>query len=399
MNILFVSTDYPRRGQPTTGFPNYLYRVSLSLIQLGHKPVILAAGSRDNYRVEHGIKIYTVGVRIYHSYKSQALNYALSALRVGYILNQKIKELQKKIHIDIIQFTSLYGIALLYHGNTPAVLRLSSYAKTAFSSYQTFSPITVKTMEFFERLSSCRCNAVFSPCKNNAVAFGADCHRNVKVIETPFINDVQEYDNQFYECNLKGKKYVLFFGTLYAEKGILVIAEILEKFLGQNTDYYFAFIGNTDNINGEDAIQLLQKKAGKYADKIIISNALEHKQLYPVINDADFVVLPSLMENLSNACIEAMYFERVVIGTDGASFEQLITHGKNGLLCRINDSQDLLEKMQTAVFMSESEKREMGKLAGKRIEKLKPEYAVRKLIRLYEYVISNAGTDKGSKFR
>ena len=41
MNILFVSTDYPERGQPTTGFPNYLYRVSLSLIQLGHKPIIL----------------------------------------------------------------------------------------------------------------------------------------------------------------------------------------------------------------------------------------------------------------------------------------------------------------------------------------------------------------------
>lgn len=390
MNILFISTDYPKRGQPTTGFPNYLYRVSLSLIQLGHKPVILAAGGWDSHRVERGIEIFTVGVPKYYSYKSKALNYASAALRTSYALNRKIKELLKKNHIDIIQFTSLYGIALLYHGAVPAVLRLSSYAKTAFSSYQTHSPAVVRTMSFFEIASSYRCNAIFSPCKNNAAAFGNDCHRDVKVIETPFINDVQEYDSQFYDKWLKGKKYVLFFGTLYAEKGILVIAEILEKFLENNPDYYFVFIGDASSINGQNSTQILQKKAGKYADKLIISNALGHKGLYPVIHNADFVVLPSLMENLSNACIEAMYFERVVIGTDGASFEQLIRHGENGLLCQIGDSYDLLEKMQIAVSMSEGGKKEMGKLAKRRIDKLKPEYAVRKLVRLYEYVISNS---------
>ena len=83
MNILFVSTDYPRRGQPTTGFPNYLYRVSLSLIQLGHKPIILAAGAWDGHRTERGIEIWTVSIRTYHNYNSQPLNYAISALQTG----------------------------------------------------------------------------------------------------------------------------------------------------------------------------------------------------------------------------------------------------------------------------------------------------------------------------
>ena len=390
MNVLFVATDYPKRGEPTTGFPNYLYRVSLSLIQLGHKPIILAVGGWDSHRTERGIEIWTVGVRTYHNCKSQSLKFASSALQIGYALNRKITELLKKVHIDIIQFTSLYGSALLYHGKVPAVLRLSSYAKTAFSSYQTHSADTVRMMALIERASSYRCNAIFAPCKKNAVEFGKDCHRNVKVIETPFVNDTQEYDNQFYDHYLQGKKYVLFFGTLYAEKGILVIAEILEKFLGNNPDYHFVFIGDVSRINGENSTRLLQKKAGKYADRIVISNALMHKQLYPVIRSADFVILPSLMENLSNACIEAMYFERVVIGTDGASFEQLIKHGENGLLCQIGSSQDLLEKMQMAVAMSGEEKAEMGKRAKRRIDRLKPEYAVRKLVSLYEYVIANS---------
>lgn len=390
MNVLFVSTDYPRRGEPASGFPNYLYRVSLSLIQLGHRPIILAPGGWDGHRTERGIEIFTVRVSTYKNCQSQTLNYALTALRTGSTLNRKIKELSEKHHIDIIQFTSLYGIAMLYHGKIPAVLRLSSYAKTAFGSYQSHTPATVKTMAFFEVASSRRCNAVFSPCQRNADAFGRDCHRDVKVIETPFVNDVREYDTEFYDTWLHGKKYVLFFGALYAEKGIFVIAEILEKFLENNPEYHFVFIGDASNINGRNAAQILQQKAGKQADKLIFSGAMGHRQLYPAIRGADFVVLPSFMENLSNACIEAMYFERVVIGTDGASFEQLITHGRNGLLCRIGDSYDLLEKMQIAASMSESGKKRMGKLAGRRIDKLKPEYAVRKLVRLYEHVIAGS---------
>lgn len=388
MNVLFVTPEYPRNGQPTTGFPNYLYRVSLSLLRLGHKPVILSAGNRDSHRVEDGIEIWTVAVP-HTDVKPQALSYAANALKIGYALNKKIGEIADKTQIDIIQFTSLYGLAFFYSGKIPAVLRLSSYARTAFVPGRTFPMAAIKVMSFFERASARRCSVIFSPCRKNAQIYGTDCGRNVKVIETPFVNDVREYDNGYFEEYLDGKKYVLFFGTMYIEKGIAVIADILERFLADNLDYYFVFIGEVCSINGESAAALLKRKAGSCSDRVIIGKALPHRQLYPVIKNADFVVLPSLMDNLSNACIEAMYFERVVIGTDGASFEQLITHGKNGLLCRIGDSRDLLDKMQEAVSMPDGEKIRMGKLAGRRIDRLKPEYAVRKLVRLYEHVILN----------
>lgn len=389
MNVLFVTTDYPKRGQPTTGFPNYLYRVSLSLVALGHKPIILAVGDRDSHRIDQGIEIQTVMVPLSFGTGAQAADYIFDALRMGYILNKSISKMSKEMQIDVIQFTSLYGIALFYYGKIPSVLRLSSYAKIAFPTFQTCSRAKVMIMSLFEKMSAGRCNAVFAPCKNTADAFAKDSHRIVNVIETPFVNDVQSYDTQILDRHLKGKKYVLFFGTLYWEKGILIIADILEKFLTDNSDYYFVFIGKEDKINGEGAFRILKKKAGKCVDRVLLFNAMAHKQLYPVISCADFVVLPSFMENLSNACIEAMYFERVVIGTDGASFEQLITHGKNGLLCRIGDSQDLLDKMQMAVAMNEEQKKQMGKMARRRIDRLKPECAVKKLIELYTYVIKN----------
>lgn len=389
MKILFVATDYPEREKPRTGFPNYLYRVSLALLHMGHKPIILAAGSWDNYRNERGIDIWTVQVKQVDCH-SQTLNYLINALHKGYILNKRVKTIINKMNVDVVQFTSLEGLALLYTGNVPAVMRLSSYAKIAFASFQTCSFWTVWAMSQLERLSAYRCNAIFAPCKNTGILFGRDSGRKVYVIETPFINDVQYYDNRYVDEYLKGKKYALFFGTFYAEKGILVIAEILERFLENNPDYLFVFIGSTF---GKSFTPLLKRKAGRCINRLVIWDALPHKQLYPVIKHADFVVLPSYMENLSNACIEAMYFGKVVIGTNGSSFEQLITHKKSGLLCKIGDSEDLLKKMQMAVAMDAEQKLQMGKQAISRINNLKPEYVVKKLLRLYEHVINDKGND------
>lgn len=388
MRILYVATDYPERGMPTTGFPNYLYRVSLALVQMGHEPVILSPGRRDSSRTEQGISFWTVRIE-YIDFNSTVLSYTVNALKKSYILNHKAAEIVKKQPVDIIQFTSLEGSALFYRGSIPAVLRLSSYAKTYFSSFQTFSPAKVNMMSLIERLSARRCKVVFAPCRITAQAFGKDCGRKVSVIETPFVNDVETYDNTYVEEYLKDKKYVLFFGSLYAEKGILIIGDILEKFLRENKEYYFVFVGDVCDIDEESSANILKRKAGTMAHRIIIWSALPHKRLYPIIREADFVVLPSLMDNLPNACIEAMYFQKVVVGTEGASFEQLITHEKNGFLCEIGNSEDLYKKMKMAASLTPEKRVQMGILAGKRIEKLKPEVAVKKLLCLYEYVVEN----------
>lgn len=118
-------------------------------------------------------------------------------------------------------------------------------------------------------------------------------------------------------------------------------------------------------------------------------NALPHNLLYPIIQKAEFVIFPSLSENFSNACMEAMHFERVVIGTDGASYEQLIEDGKSGLLCIPGDAKSLLDKMNEAAAMSDAQKAEMGKKAKERIDRLAPEITIHKLVRYYQYIIDH----------
>lgn len=387
MNVLFVSTDYVRSGMPTTGFPAYMYRISQALITMGHTPVILAIGTEDYHRFDNGIEVYSVYVPNI-KYSDECLSYTIYALKSAWIANKKIGELAKEKDIDIIQFTSLRALGLFYRRKIPAVVRLSSYARIAYQAHVSIGKKQTEVMALLERLSIKGCSAVYAPCSATAERFGADVHRKVYVLETPFLNDVIKYD-YCYVDKLAGKKYLLFFGILTMEKGILLIAEILKKFFEKYQEYYFVFVGRAYEIDGKHAAGVLKEAAGEYKDQVILFDPLPHEQLYPIIMRAEFVVLPYLYDNLPNACLEAMSFAKIVVGIDGGSFEQVIVHEENGVLCRPNDAKDLIDKIDYVMSLDENAKRRMERNAKKRIEALRPEIAVKKLLRFYSAVIDH----------
>lgn len=386
MNILLISNHHIAKGKATEGFPAYIYRVAKALSDLGHKTIIVACGNQNQHYYEDEVEIYVIPFKNIAFFLKE-LEMAYNHIRMSWQTNRKIREICKERKIDIIQFSSIGAMALLYYGRVPAILRLSSYAKTYYSTDSTISKKQAKLLAFMERESAKRCAAVFAPANVTAKAFSEDIKRSVAVIETPFLMDTQKMDDEFFEEKLRDKKYALFFGKMIAEKGIMAIADSMYRFLEQNKEYYFVFCGEAGLIRGKNAKQLIKKAAGQYADRVLFSGALPHESLYPVIMNADFVTLPSTMENFSNACIEAMYLKKIVIGTDGASFEQLIKDGKSGFLCKIDDAESLLEKMNQVVNLDSDTRKEIETNAKKRIELLNPEIVVKKLLRFYEYVL------------
>ena len=82
-----------------------------------------------------------------------------------------------------------------------------------------------------------------------------------------------------------------------------------------------------------------------------------------------------------------MYFGKIVIGTAGASFEQLIDDRVSGFLCNIGDAEDLLAKMQQVVELDSDRREEMEMRAQQRIDLLKPEKVVKQLLRFYQAVL------------
>lgn len=395
MVVLFVTPFYydnewemPKGG----GLNMYLYRVTRSLVQLGHTPIIISMRTKNDHYIKDGIEVFYVRY-LKHRFVFSKLNLLYDMLCAGRVINRKIKDILRERKIDIIQFASAWGLASGYYGKTPAVMRLSMYTKV----YRDYKAEKIDKLEtditaFVERLAAKRCNAVYAPSNVIADVFSEAIHRPVSVIETPFWNESGDVNNRLYDERLKGKKYVLHYGRLTVDKGILVIAETLHAFLETNPEYYFVCCGMPEKlINGESAVNILKKAAGEYQNRFIFIKSVPHQLLYPIIQHAEFVVLPAIVDNLPNACLEAMYFERVVIGSDGASHEQVIEDEINGLLSIPNDASSFLEKMNEAVAMNREQKEEMGRLARKRIDELAPEHIIKKLIRYYEHIVDRTG--------
>lgn len=390
MHIVFITTDFIEKKGPTTGLPKYLLRVSTALIRMGHEVSIITGFNHTVFYEFSGINVYRIRRPAMKQYSERRKNTIAECLRDGQILNQALVELYKKEKIDIVQYTSLRGLAFFHNLPVPAVTRLSSYAKMVTLDGQ---EIEKEVKAEFERAAVCNSNAIFGPSEVVAREMAADTGIHIDVIESPFVMDDEEEDfSLFNECFAE-KKYILFYGTLIKYKGLYVIADAVHSVLDKYQGLHIGIIGNGDT----GLIDLIKHNAGKYADRIIYHPAVGFSQLKPVICHAESIMLPSLMENLSNACIECMALGQIVIGTRGASFDQLIDDGQSGFLCEIGDSVSLSQAVDKVMALTTEQKKVICHNAQKRAERLSPDIVVNQLIEYYKKVINDFKTREEKK--
>ena len=140
--------------------------------------------------------------------------------------------------------------------------------------------------------------------------------------------------------------YALFFGRLQMHKGFHILAQALPEFLRACPDARLVAVGpDGGSPDGGSMRAYARALCGPLAERVVFIDTLRHEQLYPVIAGARLAVLPSLVDNLPNACLEAMAFGVPVMGTIGASFDEIITDGADGFLVPAGDPAALAGKM------------------------------------------------------
>ncbi len=389
MNILFVTPVFIEKGKATTGMPNYIYRVALFLEKSGHHCCIVTGGGMNRRSIISDITVYEVNTRHRH-YKACFLERIYRKLWQEKKIQKKVNEVVKKERISIIQYAGHFGTGCFYDNSVcgvPAVMRMSSYAKFYFSMDHTHSRKEITYISFLERCACRRMCSVYAPSNVLAHALGKDLGRKVGVIEPPFYNENIIENTALYEKELLNRKYFLFVGTMIENKGILVICEILGRLLKENPDCFFVFCGKCGCYEGKPIIEKIKNDNKAVEKQILYLGEVPHEKLYPIIKEAALVILPSLMENLSNACMEAMHFGKIVVATDGTSYEQLIEDGRSGFLAIPGDAKSLYNKIREAQEKTPEEKELICQNAKRRMDLLAPEIAVNKLVRYYEYNI------------
>ena len=93
--------------------------------------------------------------------------------------------------------------------------------------------------------------------------------------------------------------------------------------------------------------------------------------------------MPSRIDNLPNSCIEAMYLEKVIIGTRDASYEQLIEDGYSGYLIERDSADSLVQAVEKIMQSSEDDLKKMGMRARERTNEMSPEIIRQRTLDIY----------------
>jgi glycosyltransferase involved in cell wall biosynthesis len=167
------------------------------------------------------------------------------------------------------------------------------------------------------------------------------------------------------------------------------LAEALPEVLRKHEDLHAVFAGADTNLapGGGGMRDYIRKTIGsEFNGRVFFFDPLRHEQLYPIIENAEWVVLPSIVDNLPNTCLEAMGLGRPVIATTGSCFEQLITDGETGLLSKADDSTDLQRVLFTAMDMSSSDREKMAECGKASLARLHPANAIPALLECFEKI-------------
>jgi glycosyltransferase involved in cell wall biosynthesis len=380
MKICFVTPEFVTEVKNFDGgLSNYLYRVSLGLLELGHQPVVVVASDVTEVIIYREIEVHRVLV------ESQFQSGVVSRLYQSYVLNQYLVQYNRESAVDLVQYASFLGVGYYRLPDLPSVVRISSYEPLWMTYYG--HDIGLFSDEIaLEEAAIRRADGVFGPSKILAQEIEKNCGCPVQVIESPFIYDEPELDYTYFET-FQLKKYLLFFGTLGLLKGVNTIADALPEILSRHRDLSFVFIGKDAGFGGMKMMEYVYTQAGANRDRIIYIDKLEHKRLYPFVEKALAVVLPSRIDNFPNTCIEAMAHGKIVVGTHDTGFEQLIHDGVSGFLCERDNPGSLVDAINQVLKLEKEKKISIENSARERIRFLHPQFVVNDHIEFYKKTI------------
>jgi glycosyltransferase involved in cell wall biosynthesis len=395
MRIAFLTGSFPTEKQFATGLATYMQRVVTALREQGHEPEVFTL-SHETGTVEHnGILVHRVatrrlttpfqkwpGLRYFEGYTT----FWLQSRCLATALRRRHRE--KPFNIAQASNSQAVGLVAARWGDLPLVTRISSHRRLWNEAYKVPKSPQRRQKERMEILQLRASTAVYGPSQ-----LLADLHLQyeripVRVVEPPFFLETASLDLSPPDEE-PADGYGIFFGAISRMKGCDRIVNVLPALFDRNPGLRFLFVGplrKSHDPKGFDRV--IRQKLAAYAERYRVLPPLQPPELFRLVHGARFVALPSKIDNLPNACMEAMALSRVVIASRGASFEQLITDGESGFLVPQEDDAALEACIERVWRMPVSERGTIGAAAAQAMKRLEPRRTVADLVRFYKEVLS-----------
>lgn len=398
MHIAFLTSEYPNSQKPEGGLGNYIRKVSMELIHHGHKVSVIILSEKTQDEIEHGIQLHFINRTKFHwrFHQVKALHPWLDLLEQllnARYIKKAVFAINKEKTIDILQTPNYKtpGLYLCHNELFPVVCRCSSYQPLWRSANGRRRSLPEAIADWYEAVQVTEADAAFSPSELISCTYKHLEAVSPVVIRTPVDLSQVNKDPSVYLKIAEGKKYLLYFGALNGVKGVDLLIQVIPEILSENKDMSFILIGRNDPLpDGIKAFNSLQSSLNEYVDKrrVIFLTSLPKSQLYPIIENALGVIMPSRVDNYPNACLEAFSLGVPVIGTYDSSLEEIIEDGKTGFLVRNGDSQSLTEAIIHLLDLTPQARADMLQNIQTKIDEIQKEDCIGQLVQFYTDVIA-----------
>lgn len=188
----------------------------------------------------------------------------------------------------------------------------------------------------------------------------------------------------------KKGKYVLYYGRLSQEKGILTLVRAMEMV----KDIPLVIVGTGPE---EEAIRAEVKRLN-LEDRVSLAGFKSGEDLWRCVRESAYVVVPSEWYEASGytAC-EAQAMGKPVVVTDAGGLPENIIDGETGFVCKMKNEAALAETIEKMVSLSEDSYNEMAQRAAENAKRLfDADLYVQELTKLYQELMQDRRTGKGA---
>jgi glycosyltransferase involved in cell wall biosynthesis len=394
LRIAFATQEYVTEPSFDGGIANYISRTARALAARGHDIHVVTLSTIDQAEFEHsGVMVHRVPFAKVWLQLNRLTRYRLTMtmhlMGASTGVYQKLKALNSQKPFDLIQSPNCSCCGLLSTAflRVPHVLRASWYEPVWHEADRLPRSLDSRLVAMLEDYQLRSSRYVYAPSMTlKEILSERGGMRDVQVIPSPFFPDCDDWDYSIYNQFTKGKKYLLFFGRFELRKGFHTLAQALPRFLHKHADASVVMIGrDQQSVIAPSMADYARSLCGSHAARLTILGQMPHDQLYPIIAGAHLVALPSLIDNMPNACVEAMALGKPVVGTHEGSFAELIDDGTTGFLVAANDVQALSQKLSDA--WTNPDLPEIGKAARARADDFRPEKSTEALLHYYRQIL------------
>ena len=398
MRIAFITPEFVTDLRNAGGLGNYVFRMGKLLVERGYQvEVFVYSNLKPSILMHEGIRVERVSpatcgpwLRIVRNMsRMPRVGYAFHLITRACALAAAMQRRHRVAPFDIVQSSDYLAVGLAVRTVKGRVhLVRCSTAADLWNEVFGDRSRSQKWRERLERATLRRADKAYAPSRFIAAHY---CNRHgipVDVLRPP--RGLEVAPSADAPCGLPDR-FLLHFGYLGKKTGTPWLSQALRVAFEAEPSLRMVWAGR-GNFN---EITELRDSLGRHRFKVQILYPLAKPDLYAVLQRADATVLPSVVDNLPNTAIESLTLGIPIIGTRGASIDELVEDGVTGELVQLGDVEGLASAI-VKFWRGETAARKGFAWRGGIAEAMQPERAVENLLKMAAAVAGTARPDPPS---